>query len=229
HITTIFMIMIIRYIQQFILLYFLNSADSEKILEFIRTERAASYQSNYVDARYYTPVHNGDPMPKDAVRPFGRAMKFDGKSYDMAVALWIPDSDKIGVWGRAWEENGKIQAVFIHNHTVKTNNHPELAKGFRVLKYSGTPTTNGFRFSWVKVRDVDLGTVLYSGLNKHVPAVYVENDKYEFLGDSDWLNREMEYVVYGTSDSHTVANYGRYYIFDDEVYVLTKQRCSCAC
>ncbi|VDK59934.1 unnamed protein product [Anisakis simplex] len=189
-------------------------------------------QSNYVPAKFYQPVHNGDRLPQDAVKPFGRPLSFNGKFYDMAVALWIPDSDKLGVWGRAWEENGQLRAIFVHNDTIKTNEHPELQKGFRILIYPGTPEQNGFRFSWMKVKDADYGTLLYSGRNKHVASVFVESDannRYEILGNTDWNKRQMDYVEYGTMNLHSVANYGTYNIFDEDVYLLTKQRCNCQC
>lgn len=57
----------------------------------------------------------------------------------------IPDRDFAGVWGRAWQENNTLKAVFVHNNTVKTNLHPDLAKGFRILIYPGTKETNGFK------------------------------------------------------------------------------------
>lgn len=63
----------------------------------------------------------------------------------------------------------------------------------------------------------------------NVPAIYVEDNRYEFLGNGDWFNKQMEFVVYGSQDFHTVGNFGRHRIFDNNVYVLTKQRCHCQC
>ncbi|CAG9539031.1 unnamed protein product [Cercopithifilaria johnstoni] len=81
----------------------------------------------------------------------------------------------------------------------------------------------------MRVKDVDHGTVLFSGANMHTPAVFSDCGQYEFLGDADWQKRSMEFVKYDSDEPHTVANYGGKLYFDDDVYVLTKQRCSCRC
>lgn len=86
-----------------------------------------------------------------------------------------------------------------------------------------------FRFKWVQSGRADGGTVLFSGRVMNVPAIYVEDNRYEFLGNGDWFNKQMEFVVYGSQDFHTVGNFGRHRIFDNNVYVLTKQRCHCQC
>lgn len=81
----------------------------------------------------------------------------------------------------------------------------------------------------MRVKDVDRGTVLFSGPNMHVPAVFSDDGRFEFLGDADWLKWQMEFVRYGSDEPHTVANYGGKQYFDEDVYVLTKQRCHCLC
>ncbi|VDK30715.1 unnamed protein product [Gongylonema pulchrum] len=128
------------------------------------------------------------------------------------------------VWGRAWEENGKVRALCINRHSVKI-----LDKGFRLLLYRGTPDTNGYKFAWVRVKDVDRGTILFTGPNMHAPAVFSEDGQFEYLGDADISRWQMEFVKYGSDEPHTVANYGATRYFDDDVYVLTKQRCHCQC
>lgn len=136
----------------------------------------------------------------------------------------IPVDSASAIWGRAWEENGGTKALFIYRNKVVV-----LERGYRLLMYRGAPDTNGYKFLWMRVKDADHGTVLFSGANMHVPAVYVEDGHSEYLGDADWQKKVMEYVKYGSCEPHTVANYGGYHFFDEEVYVLTKQRCNCQC
>ncbi|VDN00840.1 unnamed protein product [Thelazia callipaeda] len=164
-------------------------------------------------------------MPKEAVRPFERSLRFDNLTIDVAVAFWIPGNGAFGIWGRAWEEKGRIKGLFIAGNTVKV-----LSQGFRLLIYKGSSSANGFRFAWIRVKDVDHGTVVFSGPNSHVAAVFADKEKNnEFLGDANWPKKRMEYVNYGMNETHTVGNYGGKRYFDEDVYVLTKQRCNCSC
>uniref|UniRef100_A0A0N5AAE3 DUF3421 domain-containing protein n=1 Tax=Syphacia muris TaxID=451379 RepID=A0A0N5AAE3_9BILA len=188
---------------------------------------AATAQSHYVDFRYLKRVKQGDTIPVNAVRPFGRSLFENGRKIDYVVAKWIPN-DKQAVWGKAWLNNGSLNAVFVHNNIVKNITHPEIANGFYILIYNGSVEENGFRFSWELSRDVDTGTVLYSGFNKHVPAVY--SDPYsnsECLGESIWDQRIGEFVLNGRDVPIVINNLSN--LFDQRIYVLTKQRCNCQC
>ncbi|VIO96697.1 Uncharacterized protein BM_BM5220 [Brugia malayi] len=216
--------MIIHF-QEFIFLALTTvCSGDQQLLNFVRTERAAIYQSHSVPPQSFLFVNGSIPMPKEAIRPFERSLRDGTMTIDVAVALWIPGGGVPAIWGRAWEENGGMKAVFIFGNAVKV-----LNRGFRLLIYNGSPNSNGFKFMWMRVKDVDHGTILFSGTNMHTPAVFSEDGQYEFLGDADWQKRRMEFVKYGSDEPHTVGNYGGKRYFDDDVYVLTKQRCNCQC
>uniref|UniRef100_A0A915PSV0 Uncharacterized protein n=1 Tax=Setaria digitata TaxID=48799 RepID=A0A915PSV0_9BILA len=216
--------MIIRFQQLIFLVLSTVCIGDQQLLNFVRTERAAVYQSHSVPLQSFLFINDSVPMPKEAVRPFQRPLRDGTTVINVAVALWIPGGGAPAIWGRAWEENNGIQALFIFGNTVKV-----LNRGFRLLIYSGSPSTNGFKFTWMRVKDVDHGTVLFSGTNMHTPAVFSEDGQYEFLGDADWQKRTMEFVRYGADEPHTVGNYGGKRYFDEDVYVLTKERCNCQC
>ncbi|MFH4976308.1 hypothetical protein AB6A40_003017 [Gnathostoma spinigerum] len=201
-------------------------------IEYIRSERAAAYQGNYVSTEFFVTVHKGDRMPTNAVRPFERPLTFGDKRYNVAVAIWIPETNHQAIWGRAWEGPDGVKAAFVHNNTLKMFDNPDTANTFRILIYPGDIETNGFKFSWVRARDADHGAVLFSGSNRHVPAVFHEREgqmEFEFLGDSDWPHQTMEYVLYDSQLIFSVGNLPNDRLFDDSVYVLTKQRCQCLC
>ncbi|KAM3721340.1 Retinal rod rhodopsin-sensitive cGMP 3',5'-cyclic phosphodiesterase subunit delta [Dirofilaria immitis] len=178
-------------------------SSDQQLLNFVRTERAAVYQSQSVPPQSFLFINDSMPMPKEVVRPFERSLRNGATMIDVAVALWIPGNGIPAIWGRAWEENGGVQALFIFGNTVKI-----LNRGFRLLIYKGSPSSNGFKFTWVRVKDADHGTILFSGTNMHTPAVFSEDGQYEFLGDADWQRRRMEFVKYGSDEPHTVGNFG---------------------
>ncbi|VDO21065.1 unnamed protein product [Brugia timori] len=190
--------MIIHF-QEFIFLALTTvCSGDQQLLNFVRTERAAIYQSHSVPPQSFLFVNGSIPMPKEAIRPFERSLRDGTMTIDVAVALWIPGGGVPAIWGRAWEENGGMKAVFIFGNAVKV-----LNRGFRLLIYNGSPNSNGFKFMWMRVKDVDHGTILFSGTNMHTPAVFSEDGQYEFLGDADWQKRRMEFVKYGSDEPHT--------------------------
>ncbi len=94
------------------------------------------------------------------------------------------------------------------------------------------------------MKEVDPATILFSGENMHASVVVVEEDGSEVMGDSDWPDRCISVIAFSTtlffSRSATVVDYGErnffhivndvpYKAFDQHIYVLTKQRCSCQC
>lgn len=165
-------------------------------------------------------------MPINAVRPFDKPVKYYDKTENVVVALWnINDNE--AVWGKAWEANGTLKAVFVYNGRIRTNDDPELSRGYKILTYNGT---DEFKFAWVVARLVDHGTVVYSSSNRHVSAVFVDHvNGNQFLGDSDWDQRNMQYVQGDDKAPFGVANRYDDNLFDRQVYLLTKQRCSCQC
>ncbi|CAG9539032.1 unnamed protein product [Cercopithifilaria johnstoni] len=132
--------MIIHFRQLILLILITICSCSQQLLNFIRTERAAVYQSHSVPPQSFLFINGSVPMPKEAVRPFERSLRDGTATIDVAVALWIPGAGIPAIWGRAWEENGGTQALFIFGDKVKV-----LKRGFRLLIYSGSPDTNGFK------------------------------------------------------------------------------------
>ena len=86
-----------------------------------------------------------------------------------------------------------------------------------------------FRISWELAKQVDGGTVVYSGENRYVAAVYSDpHTNSEYLGNSLWDQRSIEFVHSGRDTADVVDN-GNDNTFERYVYLLTKQRCNCQC
>lgn len=133
-------------------------------------------------------------------------------------------------WGSVYFDlRLNVEGTFIQNGRIMNLTQPSMTKeAVRLLQYVGTPESNNFKFVWVIARNLDAATAVSLKMKSNIcsprlaPAVY-QDDGYEFLGEADIDNRNMQYVFQG--HVYTVGKSD----FLGKVYVLTKQRCSCSC
>ncbi|GMT00777.1 hypothetical protein PENTCL1PPCAC_22951 [Pristionchus entomophagus] len=130
-------------------------------------------------------------------------------------------------WGRLFLNSSRIpQAEFIDNNRVVDARSSGLP--FRsILLPSNAASTYNVGVSWIQGRLVDpLSIVVQTDTRRSYPkitaGVFVNSD-YEYLGEADVENRRFTYVENG----HVAVVEGNQ--FDESVFVMTKESCSCSC
>ncbi|PAV90990.1 hypothetical protein WR25_21485 [Diploscapter pachys] len=204
------------------------SDSSNSLVKNIR-KRAANFYNGIVTNEFYSPFNVDLPIfPQDPVIALGRPLQQGGEGPIVQyVAQWSPRGQPPH-WGAVtFSRQSKAEGSFIANNRIY-NLTSMKGEPIRLLQYVGNEQSNNFKFAWVIARDADPATVLSlrestkSCSPRLAPAVYRDSG-YEFLGEADIDNRIMKYVAQG----HINVADGKK--FTNNVYLLTKQQCSCSC
>jgi len=126
-------------------------------------------------------VKHGSPFPSRAVRAMDRELDNNvWKTKNCFVAKWQyggkPDGEP--VYGRAWNNNGQVEAWF---YCCYEQFHSKNIDSFDILTYHGPPEQN-FRYVWNQVKNLK-STDQPVGERNYVPAVIPKVEIEEFTGE----------------------------------------------
>ncbi|PAV84363.1 hypothetical protein WR25_20818 isoform A [Diploscapter pachys] len=204
------------------------SDSSNSLVKNIR-KRAANFYNGIVTNDFYSPFNVDLPIfPQEPVIALGRPLQ-QGREGPIVqyVAQWSPRG-RPPHWGAVtFSRQSKAEGSFIADNRIY-NLTSMKGEPIRLLQYVGNEQSNNFKFAWIIARDADPATVLSlrestnSCSPRLAPAVYRDSG-YEFLGEADIDNRIMKYVAQGHINVVDKTK------FTNNVYLLTKQQCSCSC
>jgi hypothetical protein len=147
-------------------------------------------------------VQHGAPLPYgQLIKAMDRQLSNnDHTAKDCYVALWMKNNEP--VFGRAWNNGGKVEAWFPHGGN---ENHSGNAGPFKLLMYRGPPYQN-FRYAWIPVQQLSANTMCQPvAQQSYVPIVLrdIRAEKFngEILGKGD-LNRRMAWASYAGKEHH---------------------------
>lgn len=143
-------------------------------------------------------VYPDGDFPKGAVRAMSRGLKCDDDPNvcDSYVALWIRD-DGEAVFGRAWNEGGKMKASFPWGGREVREDE---TRGVRILTYIGPKSSHDHKYKWVRAKDANPDQLVYSG--EYLPAVVEFENGDEILGKANWNRRMAWSSCHGKENVH---------------------------
>jgi len=149
----------------------------------------------------WVPVNHGSSLPYGAVQAMDRPLNnSDRTAKNCYVAVWNKNGEP--VFGRAWNNNGKVEAWFPHGGEEHHSARIKPAS-FSILTYYGPPRQN-FRYAWVPISQLNtMCQPVRQGEYSPVviPDVRVKSFNGELLGKAN-LSRRMAWVSYAGKEHH---------------------------